>query len=122
LVLGGFIAIGEFDRHLVADLHGKFIGGRVDAEDGALHAARPAIERLDVVAAEIDVVDFPRGSKDSAADALARRKARGIAVKKEAIAVIGTRSAKRNEAFSDAFDNEFGHLHLLPARVGRQEY
>src|ERR1051325_1420532 len=51
LVVLGFAAFGEADGGFVADLYGEFVGLGVDGEDGALHAARAAVEGFAVIAA-----------------------------------------------------------------------
>ena len=71
VIVGGFVFCGQLYGDFVADLDGEFVFLRVDGEDCALHASWAAEEGFDVIAAEVDAIDFPCGCEDFSLDSFA---------------------------------------------------
>ena len=107
--IGGPPALGHPDSGFIAYLHGELVGGFVDRKDGALHATGAAGERFDIIAAEIDAVDFPRGGVNYAADAFSNGEGGRIALYVEAVAVVEAGHAQGHEIVLDVIDDELLH-------------
>jgi len=113
LEIGGFVFLRQFDSDFVANLHGELVGRGIHGEDGPLHSAWAAVERFDIVAAEIDAIDFPGRGVNGPTDAFARHNADGRAgLQDERVAIVGRRHAEGDDIVGEGFDDEFRHGEL----------